>query len=179
MKKAVFVACACIMFLSLALTGCEFFGPDPSENETSPEHITVTVKIRVQAVIEKRNPDTDEVWSIAPYPGATIKISASLAWEWPKTYIEITDSNGFTNVVEPTLKIKDYETITVSAEFSEKPGTLPSQDFQPEGADPPIYSNAFDSISGQVVKDAGGEYGKSVTLSSSLTVKAVISEMPP
>jgi hypothetical protein len=169
----------CVMFLSVMLTGCEFFGPDPLEDETSPEHITVTVKIRVQAVIEKRNPETNEVWSIEPYPGATIKISASLAWEWPKTYIETTDSNGFTNIVEPTLKIKDYEDITVSAEFSEKPGTLPGQDFQPEDADPPIYSNAIDSISSQVVKEAGGEYGKSVALSSSLTVKAVISEIPP
>ena len=103
------------------LTGCEFFGPGPSENGASTaNYINVTVKVRVQALFENRSFDTDEAFAVRALIGRSITIKIEKAGGENDIFYRTTDSTGFTEIVEATFKVYKEQPVTVFADFSLK-----------------------------------------------------------
>ena len=96
LRKYVFVACACIMFLSVILTGCELL-------ETKSDYINVTVELR-SAVIQNNMKD-GKVVSSEFVAGAPVTLSITKADGEKSEWVKDTDAQGNTITVAATFKV--------------------------------------------------------------------------
>jgi len=160
------------MILSVMLTGCEFFGPGPSDSDpgstsgTEQNYIIVTVKARVQAIFENRSFDTGEPFDVIALAGRNIKIKITKAGGENAIFNKITDSGGFTDLVDATFNVYKEQPVDVFADFSSK------QSFPFE------YAYGYEKFTWEQIWEVAGGFGEPCTFSSSLTVKEIDYNVP-
>ena len=169
LKKAVFVACTCIMFLSVALTGCEFFGSGPSEASSIKNYIKVTLRVRVQAVREtyeaywykvgEKSHLQKTMLSSAPIAGETLKIVIEKAGGENAIFFKTTDSNGFTDIVDATFNVYKEQPVTVFSDFTIREHVY-------------AYYQAWEEYPWEQIWEAAGGFGEACTFTSMLTVRS-------
>ena len=114
MKKAVFVAGTCMMFLGVILTGCEDIEYDHDENAAG-SRITATIVARV--IVAEAHIYASFL-RLNPYEGAVVTITFSCGGGVMQTQSRTTNAEGWTDEVTATFSVFEGQSVTVTASVS-------------------------------------------------------------
>ena len=123
MKKIIFVACACIMFLSVILTGCEDDGTDSDDSDgwwddlfpTPNENVTVSLTVKVHTERSELGVFGGSVpWTI-PKGNCPVVITFTVGGSTADTQHQTSGLEGWTAVLYETLMVRKDQSVTVLA----------------------------------------------------------------